>query len=83
MRSAVGRQPAEHSPVAAELSVVARRAAALEEVRETVRREWANTRRLEANRVFYESLLKRYNVTIEPALVEAAEAKGAGHEARP
>ncbi|HXJ59241.1 MAG TPA: peptidylprolyl isomerase [Verrucomicrobiae bacterium] len=41
------------------------RAPALGEVRDAVRREWANTRRLEANEKFYEELLKRYAVTIE------------------
>lgn len=52
---------------------------ALAEVRETVRREWANTRRLETNEKFYQELLKRYVVTIErPKPVEEkriAEAK--------
>ena len=38
---------------------------ALAEVRDAVRREWANTRRLEANETFYQELLKRYVVTIE------------------
>jgi hypothetical protein len=38
---------------------------ALAEVRDVVRREWANTRRLEANEKFYQELLKRYVVTIE------------------
>jgi hypothetical protein len=37
----------------------------LEEVRDAVRREWANARRLEANEQFYQDLLKRYTVTIE------------------
>ena len=37
----------------------------LAEVRATVRREWANARRLEANEKFYQELLKRYVVTIE------------------
>jgi hypothetical protein len=37
----------------------------LAEVRDAVRREWANTRRLEANEKFYQELLKRYVVTIE------------------
>ncbi len=41
------------------------RVPALAEVRETVRREWANTRRLETNEKFYQELLKRYVVTIE------------------
>jgi len=38
---------------------------ALAEVRDTVRREWENERRLEANEKFYQELLKRYTVTIE------------------
>jgi hypothetical protein len=38
---------------------------ALEEVRDAVRREWANAERLEANEKFYQGLLKRYTVTIE------------------
>jgi hypothetical protein len=37
----------------------------LAEVRDAVRREWANTRRLEANEKFYQELLKRYAVTIQ------------------
>lgn len=38
---------------------------ALAEVRDAVRREWDNARRLEANEKFYQELLKRYTVTIE------------------
>jgi hypothetical protein len=38
---------------------------ALAEVRDSVRREWDNARRLEANENFYQELLKRYTVTIE------------------
>ncbi len=38
---------------------------ALAEVHEAVRREWENARRLDANEKFYESLLKRYTVTVE------------------
>jgi hypothetical protein len=38
---------------------------ALEDVRAAVRREWMNTRRLEANEKFYQTLLQRYSVTIE------------------
>jgi hypothetical protein len=38
---------------------------ALAEVRDAVRREWANARRLEANEKFYQELLKHYTVTIE------------------
>lgn len=43
------------------------RVPALAEIRDAVRREWANTRRLAANEKFYAELLKRYVVTIEPA----------------
>jgi len=38
---------------------------ALAEVRDVVRREWDNARRLDANEKFYQELLKRYTVTIE------------------
>ena len=38
---------------------------ALAEMRDAVRREWDNARRLEANDKFYQELLKRYTVTIE------------------
>ena len=41
------------------------RVPALEEVREAVRREWANAERLEANEKLYQGLRKRYTVTIE------------------
>jgi hypothetical protein len=37
----------------------------LEEVRDAVRREWANSRRLEVSEKFYQNLLKRYTVTVE------------------
>jgi len=37
----------------------------LAEVRDAVRREWANARRLDTNDKFYQELLKRYVVTIE------------------
>jgi hypothetical protein len=41
----------------------------LAEVRDAVRREWANARRLEANDKFYQELLKHYVVTIERPMV--------------
>jgi len=41
------------------------RVPALAEVRDAVRREWANARRLEGNEKFYQELLERYVVTIE------------------
>lgn len=37
-----------------------------EEVREAVRREWANAQRMETNEKLYEDLLKRYQVVVEP-----------------
>ena len=44
---------------------------ALADVRDVVRRELENARRLETNEKFYQELLKRYTVTIEqPAAVE-------------
>jgi PPIC-type PPIASE domain len=42
------------------------RAPALEEVRDAVRREWNNAQRQETTRKFYDGLLKRYVVIIEP-----------------
>jgi len=45
----------------------------LADVRDAVRREWANTRRLEANEKFYQQLLQRYTVTVEG--LEAADRK--------
>lgn len=41
----------------------------LAEVRDDVRREWANAQRLELNEKFYHELFKRYSVTIESPLV--------------
>jgi parvulin-like peptidyl-prolyl isomerase len=38
----------------------------LNELRDAVRREWANARRLEINEKFYQTLLQRYTITIEP-----------------
>jgi PPIC-type PPIASE domain len=46
---------------------------ALAEVRDAVRREWANARRLESNEKFYQELLKRYTVIIERAEPLAAK----------
>jgi hypothetical protein len=37
---------------------------ALEQVREAVRREWANARRTEVLDAFYAALLQRYRVTV-------------------
>lgn len=41
----------------------------LAEVRDDVRREWANSQRLELNEKFYQELFKRYSVTIESPLL--------------
>ena len=41
----------------------------LAEVRDDVRREWANAQRLELNEKFYQELFKRYSVTIESPLL--------------
>jgi hypothetical protein len=43
---------------------------ALAEVRDAVRREWDNARRLDANENFYRELLKRYTVTVEGVSAE-------------
>jgi hypothetical protein len=48
---------------------------ALDEVRDVVRREWTNARRLETNEKFYQELLKRYTVTIEQPKPVAEEKK--------
>ena len=37
----------------------------LAEVRDAVRREWTNARRLESNEKFFQSLLKHYEVVVE------------------
>jgi PPIC-type PPIASE domain len=52
-----------------------RRTPALEEVRNAVRREWSNTRRLEATNKFYDNLLKRYTVEVETAPPITADTK--------
>ncbi len=51
------------------------RVPALAEVRDAVRREWANARRLEGNEKFYQELLKRYLVTIERPQAAAEQNK--------
>jgi PPIC-type PPIASE domain len=46
----------------------------LAEVRDAVRREWTNARRLESNEKYFQSLLKHYAVVVEkPDLSEAGE----------
>jgi hypothetical protein len=53
----------------------------LAEVRDSVRREWDNARRLEANEKFYQELLKRYTVTIEGLELTAEQNKLAASKA--
>jgi hypothetical protein len=55
---------------------------ALAEVRDAVRREWDNARRLEANDRFYQELLKRYTVTIESTGSAAEQKKVAENTAK-
>ena len=55
------------------------RVPALADVRDAVRREWDDARRLEANEKFYRELLKHYTVTIEnpePAKQQIAASEG-------
>jgi len=47
----------------------------LAQVRDAVVREWSDARRLQANEKFYQELLKRYTVTIEPPLQAEEPAK--------
>ncbi len=52
------------------------RVPALEDVRDVVRRDWANAQRTEASEKYYQALLRRYAVTVErPQPVVATEAK--------
>ncbi|WP_247771151.1 peptidylprolyl isomerase [Bradyrhizobium sp. 192] len=46
----------------------------LDDVRPTVRREWANARRLEAEQKLYASLRERYEIVVEVPRAKAAEA---------
>jgi hypothetical protein len=41
------------------------RVPALEEIRDVVRRDWANAQRTEASEKYYQALLRRYTVTVE------------------
>lgn len=47
----------------------------LDEVRPSVRREWANARRLEAERKLYASLRERYEIVVEAPPAKAASAE--------
>jgi len=55
---------------------------ALADVRDTVIREWANDRRLQANEKFYQELLQRYTVTIEGLELTAEQSKLALNKAK-
>jgi hypothetical protein len=48
----------------------------LDAVRPAVRREWMNTRRLEAEQKLYASLRERYEIVVEAPRAKAAEAAG-------
>jgi PPIC-type PPIASE domain len=48
---------------------------ALEDVRDAVRRELLNVRRLESNKKFYDGLRKRYTIDIEPAPAITSDTK--------
>jgi hypothetical protein len=52
-----------------------RRSPALEDVRDAVRRELLNVRRLESNKKFYDGLRKRYTINIERAPPITSDAK--------
>jgi len=52
-----------------------RRSPALEDVRDAVRRELLNVRRLESNKKFYDGLRKRYTISIEPAPAITSDSK--------
>lgn len=47
------------------------RVPALEEVRDAVRRDWVDAQRAEASEKYYQELLRRYTVTVEPPPVMA------------
>jgi parvulin-like peptidyl-prolyl isomerase len=47
----------------------------LDAVREAVRREWTNARRLEAERKLYDSLREHYEIVIEPPPGRSAQAE--------
>jgi hypothetical protein len=49
----------------------------LDAVREAVRREWSNARRLEAERKLYDSLRERYEIVIEALQAKSAQAEAA------
>ncbi len=54
----------------------------LAEVRDAVRRDWDNARRLEMNDKFYQELLKRYTVTIEGLETTEQEKNLAGNRTK-
>ncbi len=54
------------------------RTPALEEVRDVVRLQWSNEKRLETNERFFQSLLSRYTISIEPSALVAVTQASAG-----
>lgn len=54
------------------------RAPELDEVRDVLRRDWLNERRIEANEDYYQSLLKRYSVTVEGRDATLMEGRSSG-----
>jgi hypothetical protein len=50
----------------------------LADVREAVRREWENARRIEARRQFYDNLLRQYQITVEWPKPQPGSQTGSG-----
>jgi parvulin-like peptidyl-prolyl isomerase len=59
------------------------RVPALEEVRDAVRRDWVNAQRAEASEKYYQVLLRRYTVTIEPPQPAMATGSTPGRQTLP
>jgi PPIC-type PPIASE domain len=56
---------------------------ALEEVRDAVRQDWANAQRAEASEKYYQALLRRYTVTVEPPQPVMATGSTPGRQTLP
>ncbi len=59
------------------------RVPALEEVRDAVHRDWANAQRAEASEKYYQALLRRYTVTVEPRQPVMATGSTLGRQTLP
>jgi len=59
------------------------RVPALQEVRDAVRRDWANAQRAEASEKYYQALLRRYTVTVEPPQPVMATGSTSGRQTLP